>query len=877
MLTYLKRIAIVAFAAFSLVGLLASAETSLDQGFKDARHLLIYPMPRHLELGTGTYVISNGTLAVAPGLSRRVVAKITDIFRASSGISLTEGKTSPCVTFTPDPALHDQGYSLTIDAAGIHVGYKDDAGAFHATATLKQILVQQRTTLTFLRITDDYPDFPNRGFMWDISRNKIPTVATVKRVVDYMADLKYNQLQLYIEGYPFAYDSYPDVWKYGTPLTPADFKEIDAYCTARFIAFVPNQNSYGHMSNWLRLPQFRGLSEKPGKPGQSTVALTNPDTLTFLNNLYNDLLPNFTSEYFNIGGDEIGEIGQSKVAFPALTKEEIYLEGLKTIHGLVTTRNKKMMFWADMVVHYADSNPTIVQAAKTSLPNAVALDWGYEFDHNFGGSTAKIKKSGIPYYVCPGTATWRSFVGRTSNMTENLEKAAHWGRQNGAIGFLLTVWGDQGHLQHVVCDYPPLAYSAGLSWCQDTNRKEIVDYNAYVSRFIFKDKAETLAAKLSNLADYGAISPRCWNKSWINAVGTERPTSNRSLLDFIKFQKGATQEIKQAQALSQAEQVSLLAKDFLDYLGGVTITADDAALVRAELKNGAQILKAAADYSAMRLRIHSGKSTLAEEKTKARDLSKEYLPAIGEFRDIWLKRNTYSDLDETLGYLYSPLIYFKNIAGDSPSPLPDGNHVLLTPDRLPYPISPESFVNGWVWSTYGSGEPVISYAMGTYSVGGAIREGIFSLLKGVPGCAGQVFVYDPVIAIQKDFCSRYEGDPTGRTKLLPKCGWPLIFGSDTTYTVTFKAKFKNGAAVESNLALSMPGAKPDGNLKDLPVPVANRIYSRPDANGWVTIQQTVEVTDNIRTASLSIIPSSTVTDTLYLAELYMAAPSAGTK
>jgi len=167
--------------------------------------------------------------------------------------------------------------------------------------------------------------------------------------------------------------------------------------------------------------------------------------------------------------------------------------------------------------------------------------------------------------------------------------------------------------------------------------------------------------------------------------------------------------------------------------------------------------------------------------------------------------------------------------------------------------------------------------MGTYPVGGAISDGVFSLLKDVTGSAGQVFAYDPVIAIQKGFYSTYEGDPTGRTKLLPRCGWPLIFESDTTYTVTFKAKFKKGATVESNIALSITGAKPDGNLKDLPVPVANRIYSRPDANGWVTIKQTVEVTDSIRTASLSIIPSSTVTDTLYLAELYMSAPSAGKK
>jgi hypothetical protein len=46
-----------------------------------------------------------------------------------------------------------------------------------------------------------------------------------------------------------------------------------------------------------------------------------------------------------------------------------------------------------------------------------------------------------PFYVCPGTSSWNSFAGRTQNMIENIRRAAMSGRDNGALGFLLTDWG----------------------------------------------------------------------------------------------------------------------------------------------------------------------------------------------------------------------------------------------------------------------------------------------------------------------------------------------------------------------------------------------------------------------------------------------------
>ena len=52
-------------------------------------------------------------------------------------------------------------------------------------------------------------------------------------------------------------------------LNAQDIKELEAYCHARFIDLVPNQNSFGHMYQWLKNPELSHLAVAPegGKGG----------------------------------------------------------------------------------------------------------------------------------------------------------------------------------------------------------------------------------------------------------------------------------------------------------------------------------------------------------------------------------------------------------------------------------------------------------------------------------------------------------------------------------------------------------------------------------------------------------------------------------
>ncbi len=133
--------------------------------------------------------------------------------------------------------------------------------SFMRAVTLAQLVALSGGALPVCEI-EDAPDFEARGVMLDISRDKVPTMATLFELVDRLAALKINQLQLYTE-HTFAYRGHEEVWRDASPMTPEEIRELDVYCLERCVELVPNQNSFGHLERWLALPRYAPLAELP--------------------------------------------------------------------------------------------------------------------------------------------------------------------------------------------------------------------------------------------------------------------------------------------------------------------------------------------------------------------------------------------------------------------------------------------------------------------------------------------------------------------------------------------------------------------------------------------------------------------------------------
>ncbi len=391
------------------------------------------------------------------------------------------------VVHSKSAPTHAEGYKLTIDRNGVRIEFRETPGLHAAVATLRQLLRQYGRHLPCLKIRD-WPDFARRGVMLDISRGRVPKLKTLLELVEHLADFKINEFQLYTE-HTFAYRRYQSVWQSWGALTGEEIRKLDARCQQLGIDLVPNQNSFGHLGHILEHPQLKKLAEVsgpyPDASGEfvrqpSTLAPNHPGTLPFLRGLYDELLPNFPSRFFNVGCDETFDLGhgRSKKLCAVKGQGRVYLDFLKQIHREVSARGKRMMFWGDIILRYPklikelaklgrDALPR-VQADRQVSPTIIALNWGYEANHPFDREAALFAKAKIPFYVCPGTSTWQTLIGRHDNALANLRSAAQAGRRHGAMGYLITDWGDGGHPQPLAVSYLPYLAGASLSWCAKT-------------------------------------------------------------------------------------------------------------------------------------------------------------------------------------------------------------------------------------------------------------------------------------------------------------------------------------------------------------------------------------------------------------------------
>ncbi|MBL9031886.1 MAG: family 20 glycosylhydrolase [Phycisphaerae bacterium] len=372
-----------------------------------------------------------------------------------------------------EPAIPAEGYSLDIDDA-ITIGHSTAAGLRHAHATLAQLRVHYGGAIPRLSIRDE-PAFATRGVMLDASRDRVPTPAESAAHVERLAGLKLNHLEFYTE-HTFAYAGHEEVWRDWSPITPDDVRTLQARATRLGVRLSANQNCFGHLSSWLRHPRYATLAETHGhwefgEPGDTfarsgpfSLCPIDPASITLVKDLLDQLLPCFESPLVNIGCDETFDIGFGRSAEAVRTRGRaaVYVDYVRQVCDLVRAHGKRPMFWADIALSHPESIAWIPD-------DLIGLAWGYEPDAPFERWCRLLRDAGRDAWVCPGTSSWRSITGRTSERTANLAAAAACAGL--ADGFLVTDWGDLGHHQQWPISLHAIAHAADAAWnSADTSR-----------------------------------------------------------------------------------------------------------------------------------------------------------------------------------------------------------------------------------------------------------------------------------------------------------------------------------------------------------------------------------------------------------------------
>jgi hypothetical protein len=534
-------------------------------------------------------------------------------------------------------ALPAQGYRLSIGAEAVSLDVADDAGAFYGRATISQLRRACGGQLPAGEITD-WPDHLVRGVMLDISRSKVPTLATLRDLADRLASWKINQLQLYME-HTFPYAGHEDVWRDASPVLPEEILSLDAYCRERHIELVPNQNTLGHFERWLRHERYSPLAASPGGWRSDEGVLLEPMTLDpvpaareLVQDLLGQLLPWFASRRVNVGLDEPWELRGDRVGE--------WAEWLSWLRSLPLLAGRELLVWGDVLA----GHPELLG----SMPHGVTVcDWGYDEGHPFAARAAALAGAGIPFYLCPGTSSWNSIVGRLANAKANCAAAAVAGVEHGARGYLVADWGNGGHLQYQPVAEAALAYAAGVAWCAEANQD--VDLARVLGDVVFEDRNGQIGAAITEMGDaYQALS--C-------------PMRDASPLTRLLWRPDARVDEKPLGQVTRegfAEAREQIGRG-LRRLGGASCQRADGELVTAELQAAGELVTVLCDDAIAR---RDGDGTLASIPRRQRsalacavdDLTRRH----GE---LWLARNRPGGLEESIGQLSKLSRAYRNGTG----------------------------------------------------------------------------------------------------------------------------------------------------------------------------------------------------------------------
>jgi hexosaminidase len=546
--------------------------------------------------------------------------------------------------------LKDQGYRLSISPSEITITASSPPGIFYGVCTFIQLLEQCGSFLPCLQI-EDWPDFPARGVMVDISRDKVPTMETLRSLIDLLASWKINQVQLYTE-HTFAYSKHPKIWANASPVTGAEIKELDNYCRERYIQLVPNQNSFGHMRRWLVHPEYSHLAEINDRfeapwgyeQGPFSLCPVDPESLSFISSLFDEILPFFSSSIVNVGCDETFDLGQgrSREACFQHGTGKVYLDYLMNIYQDVKNRSLTMQFWGDIILRY----PELISQLPKDL---IALDWGYEANHPFDANGAQFSASGIPFYVCPGTSSWCSLAGRTENTLLNLKNAAENGLKFGAVGYLITDWGDNGHWQSLPVSY--LGFLAGAAYAWGLEANQDLDIAAALDQVAFRDRAGVMgkvAFELGNIYQTTGLTPI--NSSVLFTI-LQRPLSvlvTRDYLPSIPF-KNVLEAIDSAAAL--------LFKANMDRV--------DQDIILKEFELTVQILRHACHRGMLAVNMATRTNQYSSPLLSLEELNRDLRRFIEAYQRVWLQRNRPGGLSDSVARFDNALKDYQE------SPVPD--------------------------------------------------------------------------------------------------------------------------------------------------------------------------------------------------------------
>lgn len=371
------------------------------------------------------------------------------------------------LVFVRDNSLCREGYEIKIVEGQITIKASSQVGFDYAKNCLFRLKNHPYDTIYPEGVIKDWPSFSRRGILIDITRGRVPTLESLKRLVDELYKMNVNELQVYME-HTMDLTCLKPVTKSKSPITKEEFRDLDVYCQNKHIELIPCIATYGHLYEVLRTEAFSHLMEleeadtRPFSYMDRQIGHTingeDSRSLAFIDAIIEEIAPLYTSKYLNICGDETYDIGKGKNKALAedLGVEGLYIRFLNKIMDRVKAHGKIPMYWADVIMNHPDR---FEELNEGGLP----MYWWYDTTMQ-EGAFETMAKLGRPYYACPAVVGWNRLINDYDRAYQNLNQMTLLAQSHHAKGMLITDWGDFGHINVPSTSLPYQLYGAHLMW-----------------------------------------------------------------------------------------------------------------------------------------------------------------------------------------------------------------------------------------------------------------------------------------------------------------------------------------------------------------------------------------------------------------------------
>jgi hexosaminidase len=574
----------------------------------------------------------------------------------------------------PDERIGEQGYIIRVSKDGIVIAANTDQGLFYGVQSLKQLIKGHADENIPAYTITDWPAMPYRGVMDDISRGPVPHLAFMKEQVRRYAELKINMMSFYIE-HVIKTEAHGSFAPAGGHVTVADMAALSAYARDYHIELVGSFQTLGHFEKILAFPQYAHLGET-----NRMLSPVNPASADFVNKVIAEMLPAFSSDYFNINGDEAWDLGRGslKKLADSIGIAAIYAGHMNRIIEFIRASGKKVMMWGDITLQHPE--------VFTHIPEDVMiLTWDYSPSDSFGGFIDPIVHAGFDFMVCPGVLNSNRLMPDFRMTVTNIRNFVNEGYRKGAKGVLTTVW-DDGGVHAFSRDWYGIAFGAEQSW--HPNNKLLSNFDTRLSNGIYTDTDQNYVNaihKINELTDYAAT------QGMNSSIFSSRlfPDAGSTLrMDMTEWEEIA-QIADDAKAMAEKAFDMSYGKD-VPYL---VFTIDQYRFLASSRKN---ILQAATKYTEAIRQQDVNPTQSRRLLVSALELitrSRQKLLALqNQLKILWLEENKIHWYDQANDYYQKHIIEFDMVVSLLESAIADFDegHYLPAPNQMKLAIEEKS-------------------------------------------------------------------------------------------------------------------------------------------------------------------------------------------